>query len=206
MHPLIRDCPFAQMSSPNLMDPTPSPANYSQLDRVLLDEVRIRRRVAEMGRQITAEYEGQALTVVTILQGGAVFMADLIREIHLPMKLESISVASYHGGTESSGTVTFLQSELPDIDGRDVILLDDILDSGRTLAAIRHRFETEKKPASVRVCVFLEKNIPRAAEVVADYRGFLIEDLFVVGYGLDYQGEHRNLPVVGTLRPELIEK
>ncbi len=176
---------------------------YDHLDRILLNEEQIRSRIAEMGAQITAEYNGQrALTVVTILQGGALFMADLIREIHLPLKIESISVASYHGGTESSGKVTFNENRLPDIDNRHVIVMDDILDTGRTLHAITNCFLEECSPLSVKSCVLLSKKVDRAAQIEADYFGFEVENEFVVGYGLDYDGEYRNLPEIGVLKPE----
>lgn len=177
---------------------------YDHLERVLIDESTLRKRIAEMGTQITRDFTGLPLTVVTILQGGAFFMADLVREIHLPMKLGSISVASYHGGTESSGTVTFHQNQLPDIDGRHVLVLDDILDSGRTLDAILRRFGEEGSPLSLRSCVLLSKQIDRAVDLEPDYVGFRIGGEFVVGYGLDYDGEYRNLPEIGILKPEWI--
>jgi len=178
---------------------------YERLDRVLIDQGMLRKRIAEMGRQISEDYAGKDLAVVTILQGGVLFMADLIREIHLPLTIGSVSVASYHGGTESSGTVTFHQSKMPDISGKHVIVLDDILDSGRTLAAILKRFGAECSPASMKVCVLLEKRVPRAETVESDYCGFEIGDEFVVGYGLDYQGEYRNLPEIGVLKSDYID-
>lgn len=177
---------------------------YDRLDRVLVDEAALRARIAEMGRAISSDYRDRPLTVVTILQGGAVFMADLIREIHLPMKLDSVSVSSYHGGTESSGRVTFHQSRLPDISGRHALVLDDILDSGRTLDAILRRFREECDPLSLKTCVLLSKRVVRAVPMEADYVGFEIGDEFVVGYGLDYDGEYRNLPAIGVLKPEWI--
>jgi len=179
---------------------------YDHLDRVLVDTDALRSRVAEMGARITADFAGLPLTVVTILQGGAVFMADLIREIHLPLKLDSVSVASYHGGTESSGRVTFQQDRMPDIDGRHVLVLDDILDSGRTLDAILRRFRADCRPLSLRSCVLLSKRIDRAVPIDADYSGFTIANEFVVGYGLDYEGEYRNLPVIGVLKPKWIRE
>ncbi|MEM7699838.1 MAG: hypoxanthine phosphoribosyltransferase [Verrucomicrobiota bacterium] len=178
---------------------------YERLERVLFQEQEIEQRVRQMAREISADLAGESLTVITILQGGALFMADLIRRIHLPLKVESISVASYHGGTESSGTVTFLQNHLPEVTGRHVLILDDILDTGRTLAAIKERLARECGPASIRSAVLLSKQIERAEAVEADYVGFEIGDEFVVGYGLDYDGVYRNLPVIGVLKPEWIE-
>lgn len=183
------------------LDSTPT----DHLARVLIDKATLENRIAEMGAQITLDYAGRRpLTIVTILQGGALFMADLIREIHLPLKVSSVSVASYHGETASSGRITFHQTHLPDIDGRHVLVLDDILDSGRTMHAILHRFRTERSPLSVKTCFLLSKKIERAAEVKSDYVGFEIDNEFVVGYGLDYQDEYRNLPVIGVLKPEYI--
>ncbi|MDA8908652.1 MAG: hypoxanthine phosphoribosyltransferase [Verrucomicrobiales bacterium] len=177
----------------------------SHLERTLFEQSAIRRRVAEMGEAITNDYEGGPLSVITVLQGGILFMADLIREINLPLQLDSISVASYHGATTSSGEVTFHQTRMPEVKGRDVLILDDILDTGRTLAAIRRKLESECSPNSVRSAVLLSKRVERAVEVEADYVGFEVGDEFVVGYGLDYRGEYRNLPMIGVLKPEFIE-
>lgn len=177
-----------------------------RLDSVLLGKEEIDTRIIEMGEEITRDMEGSSLSVVAILEGGALFMADLIRQISLPLHIESISVASYHGGTSSSGTVSFRQSELPDVEGRDVLVLDDILDTGRTLSAVRGKIESECKPNSIRTAVLLSKKIERAVEIEADYSGFDIGNEFVVGYGLDYKGEYRNLPVIGTLKPEYIDE
>lgn len=156
-----------------------------------------------MGEEITRDYFGKDLSIVTILQGGAVFMADLIREIPLPLKTGSISVASYEG-SQSTGTVTFLQNELPDLAGRHVLILDDILDTGRTLDAIRRRIMEECSPASVKIVVLLSKRIERAEKIEADYVGFEVGNEFVVGYGLDYNGEYRNMPMIGVLKKEYV--
>ena len=191
-------CPVATSMS---IDPTKLD---SRLERILFDQATIRERIAEMGAEITADYAGGSLTIVAVLQGGVLFLADLIREIQLPLRMDSISVASYHGGTSSSGTVTFHQNRLPDVADRDVLLLDDILDSGRTLSAILARLAGECRPRSVRTAVLLSKRVQRATEIEADYCGFEIDDEFVVGYGLDYGGEYRNLPVIGVLGEEWI--
>ena len=167
--------------------------------RVLLDEKSIAARLDEMAAAITAHYRGKPLTVVAVLNGSLVFAADLLRRIPLPLKLECLSVASYHGETESSGVVTFLQSTLPDVAGRHVLLLDDILDTGRTLSAIHGKLSAEGNPEDVRIAVLLRKHKARVAPVEADYVGFSIRDEFVVGYGLDFQGEYRNLPMIAVL-------
>jgi len=176
-----------------------------RLERILFDQGKIRECIAAMGERITADYAGGSLTIVAVLQGGVLFLADLIREIRLPLRMDSISVASYHGGTTSSGTVTFHQNHLPDVEGRDVIVLDDILDSGRTLAAIMERIREECRPRTLRSAVLLSKKVERAVLIEADYCGFEIGDEFVVGYGLDYGGDYRNLPMIGVLKREWIE-
>jgi hypoxanthine phosphoribosyltransferase len=131
-------------------------------------------------------------------------MADLLRRIPLPLKLDCLSVASYHGGTQTSGDVIFRQIALPDVADRHVLLLDDILDSGITINAIREKL-LMAQPRSVRVCVLLRKIKERARAVDADYVGFDIADEFVVGYGLDYRERYRNLPCIGVLRKEIAE-
>ncbi len=175
------------------------------LDRVLFDEPAIHRRLDDIAAQISNDYRERELTVIAVLHGSLMFVADLLRRIPLPLKLECLSVASYHGKTQSSGEVIFKQITLPDIVGRDVLILDDILDSGHTLAAIREALETAK-PQSIRICVLLSKKKQRAREVETDYIGFEIEDEFVVGYGLDFRGRYRNLPYIGVLRRELLDQ
>ena len=173
------------------------------LERTLFDEATILARLDAIAAEISRDYRDRELTVIAILNGSLIFMADLLRRIPLPLKLDCLSVASYHGGLETSGEVIFRQVALPDIEGRDVLLLDDILDSGNTLAAIREKLSTAQ-PRSVRVCVLLQKKKTRTRPVDADYVGFEIEDEFVVGYGLDYMERYRNLPCIGVLRKELI--
>jgi hypoxanthine phosphoribosyltransferase len=171
--------------------------------RILFHEQTILSRLDEIAREITAEYDGKDLTVIAVLNGSLIFTADLLRRIPLPLQLDCLSVASYHGGTESSGVVTFDQLSLPRVDGRHVLIVDDILDSGRTLHAICAKLRAEAKPESSRICVLLRKDKPRAQELEAHYVGFDIGDEFVVGYGLDYMERYRNLPFVGVLRPEI---
>ncbi len=186
--------------------PPSSHRNDEDLDRTLYHETTILSRLDALAGNITDDYAGRNLTVVAILHGSIIFVADLLRRIHLPLLVETISVSSYHGGTESSGTITFNQLELPDFRGQHVLLVDDILDSGRTLAAIKDRVINECSAESVSICVLLSKKLERAVEVQPDYVGFEIGNEFVVGYGLDYQGRYRNLPMVATLTREAIEK
>ena len=173
------------------------------LDRILFHETTILSRLDQLAAQISADYRDRELTVIAVLNGSLMFMADLLRRIPRPLKLDCLSVASYHGKAETSGEVVFKQIALPDVTGRHILVLDDILDSGHTLAAIRDKLETAR-PLSIRVCVLLSKKKQRAREVDADYIGFEIEDEFVVGYGLDFMERYRNLPFIGVLRNELI--
>ena len=175
----------------------------ADLERVLFDEEAILRRLEELAAQISADYRDRELTVIAILNGSLIFMADLLRRIPLPLRLDCLSVASYHGGLQTSGEVIFRQIAQPDIAGRDILLLDDILDSGTTINSIREKLQTVS-PKSIRVCVLLRKIKDRARPIEADYVGFDIADEFVVGYGLDYGEGYRNLPCIGVLRKELM--
>ncbi len=177
----------------------------NDIERTLFHEQTILSRLDGLGAQLTREYDGRELTVIAVLNGSILFVADLMRRIQLPLRLDCISVSSYHGGTESSGTVTFDQSSLPDVAGRHVLILDDILDTGRTLHAISQRLKEEAGALSVRLCVLLRKAKVRAVEQEADYVGFEIGDEFVVGYGLDYMEQYRNLPFIGVLKPGSLE-
>src|ERR1700730_1693713 len=175
----------------------------ADLERVLFDEATILRRLDEIAAQISNDYRDRELTVIAVLNGSLVFMADLMRRIPLPLRLDCLSVASYHGKAQTSGELIFKQVAPPDVKDRHILILDDILDSGHTLAAIREKLETAK-PRSIRVCVLLQKKNTRQRPVDANYIGIEIEDEFVVGYGLDFMELYRNLPRIGVLRKELI--
>jgi hypoxanthine phosphoribosyltransferase len=175
------------------------------LEKILFREETIHKRLDELAEVITKEYRDKELTVIAVLNGSIIFAADLLRRIPLPLKLDCVSVASYHGAAESTGHVTFDQITMPDVIGRHVLIVDDILDSGRTLFAIREKLLAEARPKSMKICVLLRKIKERAKPAEADYTGFDIADEFVVGYGLDYQERYRNLPLIGVLRRELIE-
>jgi len=173
-----------------------------EIDKILYEADAIQGRIEEMAARITEDYRGKELTVVAVLTGALIFTADLLRRIPLPLKLDCVSVASYHGNMETSGEVKFDQLSLPDIGGRHVLIVDDILDSGLTLDAIMAKFHKECGPLSVRICVLLSKKRMRRKEIAAEYVGFEIEDEFVVGYGMDYEERYRNLPFIGVLRLE----
>ena len=177
----------------------------ADLERILFDEAKIHRRLDELATQISTDYRDKELTVIAILNGSVILMADLLRRLPMPLKLDCLSVASYHGGSKTTGELVFRQLWMPDIAGRHVLLLDDILDSGVTLASIREKIQgITPGPQSVRICVLLEKKKTRLRQVDADYVGFQIGDEFVVGYGLDYMERYRNLPCIGVLRKDLI--
>jgi hypoxanthine phosphoribosyltransferase len=170
---------------------------------VLLTEEQIRTRVAELGRQISAEHAGRRLTLVSVLKGSLPFMADLMREIDLPLRIDLMEVSSYGGSsTESTGLVRILKDLSASIAGEDVLLVEDIIDTGLTLNYLL-RYLRGKGPASLRICTLLDKPARRLVEIPVDYTGFTIPDQFVVGYGLDYGELYRNLRFVGVLRPEV---
>ena len=173
----------------------------SSLERVLLDRDTIQRRVADLAKQIEEDYAGRELFVLALMDGAIFFVADLLRHINLPVKLHTLSVSSYHGGTSSSGRVQMLQGLPANLRGQDVLLIDDILDTGLTLATVHDRILEECQPQSLRVVVLLSKDRQRVREAPAHYVGFEIADEFVVGYGMDYKGHYRNLPCIGILNP-----
>lgn len=173
------------------------------LERILFAETTIHQRLDELAADITRDYQGRELSVIAILNGSLIFAADLLRRIPLPLRLDCLNAASYHGGTKPANDPVIGQINLPDLENRHVLILDDILDSGMTLAAVRKRIGTAAS-VSVRTCVLLEKTKSTPAQTTADYVGFKIGDEFVVGYGLDYMERYRNLRCIGVLRKDLI--
>jgi len=173
--------------------------------KILFHETTIMKRLDEMAAEITEDYRNKDLTVIAVMNGSVVFLADLLRRIPLPLQVDAISVASYHG-TSSTGKLRFRQTGFPDVSGRHVLLLDDILDSGLTISAIVEKFQSSPGVQSVATCVLLSKEVPRPGNLMPDYVGFSIGNEFVVGYGLDYNERYRNLPYVGVLTPEAIER
>jgi hypoxanthine phosphoribosyltransferase len=183
----------------------PSQDLLSDVAEVLLSEEQINAKVAELGAQIGADYAGRELTLVSVLKGSLPFMADLMRRINLPLRIDLMEVSSYGGtSTESSGLVRILKDLSAPIDGRDVLLVEDIIDTGLTLNYLL-RYLRGKNPASLRICALLDKPARRLVEIPIDYTGFTIPDEFVVGYGLDFGEIYRNLPFIGVLRPELYQ-
>ncbi len=174
------------------------------ISEVLISEDDLRTRVRELGREIAHDYAGKQLLLVAVLKGAAVFLADLIRAIDLPVEYDFVGISSYGDGVKSSGSVNVTKDVDADPSGRHVIIVEDIVDTGWTL---RLSYLSEKllgrNAASVRICALLDKPSRRQVDVEIDYRGFVIEDQFVVGYGLDWAGRYRNLPYVGVLKPEI---
>ena len=180
----------------------PSPAAIQAIDRLLITEGQLQRRVSELGAQITKDYKGQAPLLVGVLRGVACFMADLMRQISLPLSVDFMSISSYEG--DKSGAVRILKDLDENIEGREVLLVEDIVDTGMTLKTLLSYLQA-RRPASVRVCALLDKRARRLVDLPLDYVGFEVADEFVVGYGLDYRQVYRNLPFIATLRKEWME-
>ncbi len=172
------------------------------IESVLFSEEELKQRVRELGARITADYAGKEPVLVSVLRGSYIFMADLTRSIDLPCTVDFMSVSSYGSGTTSSGQVQITKDLSDDIEGRDIIVVEDILDSGNTLYYLLQILQA-RKPASVRLCTLLDKPDRRVKDVKVNYSGFTIPDAFVVGYGLDYAEKYRNLPYIGILKPEV---
>lgn len=169
-----------------------------RISRVLIDEEEIAKRVTELGKQIEFDYAGKCPTVVAILKGSIIFYGDLVRKINLPMRFDTVAVSSYGSGMTSSGNIKIEKDLSKDVKGKDVLLIEDTIDSGNTMRALITLLES-RGAGSVKVCSFLDKPSRRTTEFKADYVGFSIPDEFVVGYGLDYDEKYRNLPYVGIL-------
>ncbi len=168
---------------------------------VLITEEAIRNRVGELGGQIVADYEGKELILVGVLKGALMFIVDLARAIDLPLEIDFMAISSYGKSTASSGVVRIVKDLDTNIEGRHVLIVEDIVDTGLTLKYIREVLET-RNPASLRICALLDKKKQRKADVRLDYLGFEIADQFVVGYGLDFAELYRNLAFIGILKPE----
>jgi len=178
----------------------------SQLDHdiveVLIAAEAVEKRVAEMGQEVSAAYESSAPLLVGVLKGCTLFMADLIKHIDIPLEMDFIAVLSYQGGPQSRGAVRIVKDLDDVIQGRDVLLVEGIVDTGMTASYIIRNLQS-RQPSSLRVCTFLDKPARRIAQVPIAFRGFEIPDRFVVGYGLDFRQRYRNLPYIGVLKDEV---
>lgn len=178
---------------------------YRDLERILLTKEQICDKVAALGEQLRADYDGKNPLFVCILKGSSVFFADLIREVKMPLEIDFMAISSYGNGTRTTGEVRMVKDLNNSIEGRHVLVVEDILDSGMTLSYLKKLLES-RGAASVKICTLLDKPARRVTDVAADYSGFEIEDYFVVGYGLDYAEKYRNLPEIGVLKPEIYTK
>lgn len=169
--------------------------------RVLISEADVDKKIEEMGRQISRDYEGKTVHLVCVLKGGAFFMCELAKRITVPVSMDFMAVSSYGSGTESSGNIKMIKDLDESIEGRDVVVVEDIIDSGRTLDKLLELLGT-RKPNSIKVCTLLDKPDRRVVDVKVDYTCFNIPDEFVVGYGLDYDQKYRNLPYIGVVEFE----
>jgi hypoxanthine phosphoribosyltransferase len=172
------------------------------VEKILFTEEQLRERVAQLGAEITADYAGKHPVLASVLRGSYIFMADLTRCVKLPVTVDFMAVSSYGAGTVSSGQVEIKKDLSDTIEGKDLIIVEDILDSGNTLFYLKQVLQA-RSPASIKICTLLDKPERRTRPIQADYAGFTIPDAFVVGYGLDYDEKYRNLPYIGILKPEV---
>jgi len=170
-----------------------------ELDRIIISEDDIKKRVAELGAEITRDYQGKELFVICILKGASIFMADLIRQIKVPLEIDFMSLSSYGQSSKTSGVVRMLRDLDQEIIGKDVLVVEDIIDTGLTLSYLRENLMA-RKPRSLKFCTFLDKPSRRKVEFKPDYCGIEIEDYFVVGYGLDYQEKGREFPFIAVVK------
>jgi len=178
---------------------------HEDLREVLVEEVRLQARIKELGRQITADYQGKDVILVGILKGALPFLADLMRAIELDVSYDLMAVSSYGASTKTSGTVRIIKDLDEEIEGKDVIIVEDIVDTGLTLNYLLENLRS-RKVNSLKICTLLDKPSRRKVDIKPDYNGFEIPDVFVVGYGLDYAEKYRNLPYIGVLKEEVYTK
>lgn len=178
---------------------------HDDVKTVLVSEEQLKAKVAELGAQISRDYAGKNLVLVSILKGSVVFMADLMRAVSIPCNIDFMVVSSYGGSNTTSGLVKIIKDLDGNLSGKDVLIVEDILDTGVTLSNLVPMLKM-RNPNSVKICTILDKPSRRKADIQPDYEGFQVPDEFVVGYGLDYDEKYRNLPYVGVLNPEVYTK
>ena len=177
----------------------------NDIEKVFFSKEELAAIVERLGKQISEDYEGKNLLLVSILKGSVIFMADLMRQITVPCEIDFMCVSCYGSGTTPSDNVKIIKDLDIDLQGKDLLLVEDILDSGKTLSHVRGLLQ-QRNPASIRICTLLDKPERRKADIYADYSGTFVPDEFVVGYGLDYDEKYRNLPYIGVLKREIYEK
>ncbi|MFZ2539507.1 MAG: hypoxanthine phosphoribosyltransferase [Oscillospiraceae bacterium] len=170
--------------------------------KVLISEEELSNKVKELGKQISDDYKGKNLLMVSVLKGSVVFMADLMRAVTVPCQIDFMSVSSYGNSSKTSGVVKIVKDLDINLEGFDLLIVEDILDSGKTLSYIKNML-LERNPSSIKICTLLDKPERRQSDVLADYKGFNVPDEFVVGYGLDFAEKYRNLPYIGVLKPSV---
>lgn len=173
----------------------------NDIDQVLIDEQTLQAKISELADRINEDYAGKDLMLVGVLKGAVMFMVDFIRHLKMPVTLDFMAISSYGASTESSGVVRILKDLDMSIEGRNILIVEDIVDSGLTLSYLAD-YLRKRNPASLKICALLNKPDRRSSDVQIDYQGFDIPDKFVVGYGLDYAELYRNLPFIGVLKPE----
>ena len=178
---------------------------YDDLQEILYSEQMLKEKVAELAGQLDKDYEGKKPVMICILKGCAPFFTDLIRAMKIPLEIDFMAISSYGAGAVSSGQVKMIKDLDRSIEGRDVVVVEDIVDSGRTLYYLKDMLKT-RKPTSVKICTLLDKIARREVDIIPDYKCFDIGDEFVVGYGLDYAELYRNLPEIGVLKRSVYEK
>jgi hypoxanthine phosphoribosyltransferase len=177
----------------------------NDIERVLISEEELQSKVSELGKKISEDYKDKNLLLVSVLKGSVIFMADLMRSITIPAEIDFMSVSSYGSGVKTSGVVKIIKDLDTLIENKDILIVEDILDSGKTLYYLRDMLSS-RNPKSFKICTLLDKPERREADIAADYFGFRVPNDFVVGYGLDYDEKYRNLPFVGVLKREVYSK
>lgn len=175
---------------------------HNDIARILITEDELRARIAELGKEVAADYEGKTPIFVGVLKGAVTFFADMTRATPIPCEYDFMAVSSYRGGTSTTGKIVLVKDLSCNIEGRHVVILEDILDTGHTLKYVVDHL-LSKNPASLKICTLLDKPARREADIYAEYVGFTIPNEFVIGYGLDYKEIYRNLPYVAVLKPEV---
>jgi hypoxanthine phosphoribosyltransferase len=188
----------------NIYNKTGGTIVINDVERVLLSEEQLAARIVELGTEITADYAGKEILMIGVLRGAVLFMADLARAIKVPVAIDFMAVSSYGAGTSSSGVVRILKDLDENVEGKHVLVVEDIIDSGLTLNYLVDNLKS-RQPASIKICTLLNKPERRKVDVDIAYNGFTIPDHFVIGYGLDYAEKYRNLPFIGILKPEIYQ-
>ncbi len=178
---------------------------HKDVERIVYSQQQLSEVCDRLALEINNDYKGRKVVVIGILKGCVLFFSDLFRRLEIDCTMDFMAASSYGSGTKSSGNVKITKDITEEISGKDVILVEDILDTGNTLSYIKEYLESSS-PASVRICTLFDKPSRRTENIIADYKGFTIDDVFIVGYGLDYAEKYRNLPYVGVLKPEVYDK